>query len=75
MVNMRAAPTSFNPWNFTSGLEFWGIAGGAIAFDYGARTFRFGAVEEAEANQIVQTIRARYPLESEPPSNFGIAKS
>lgn len=35
---------------------------GAIAFDYGARTYRFGAeMDEAEARMIVNDILQRYP--------------
>jgi hypothetical protein len=33
-----------------------------IAFDYGAKTYRFGAgVDEAEAQAIVDTLRERWP--------------
>jgi phage shock protein PspC (stress-responsive transcriptional regulator) len=35
---------------------------GSLAFDYGARTFRFGSsVDEAEAKQIVAEIEQKYP--------------
>jgi hypothetical protein len=35
---------------------------GSIAFDYGARTFRFGSgVDEAEAKQILAEIQQKYP--------------
>ena len=35
---------------------------GSIAFDYGARTFRFGAgIDEAEAKQIVAEIQQKFP--------------
>ena len=38
-----------------------GIGGGLIAFDYGAKTFRFGAgVEEAEAQGIVTRLKSRH---------------
>jgi hypothetical protein len=41
----------------------YGLAGGFLAFDYGAKTIHFGAgVDEAEAKQILQTIQLRYPL-------------
>ena len=52
---------SFNPFDFASALQFWGIGGGLIAFDYGAKTFRFGAgVEEAEAQGIVTRLKSRH---------------
>jgi hypothetical protein len=35
---------------------------GAVAFDYGAATFRFGAgIDEAEAKQIVAEIQQKFP--------------
>jgi len=38
----------------------WGFGGGKIAFDYGARTFRFGAgIDEAEARDIVSQMQKR----------------
>jgi hypothetical protein len=40
-------------------MSFWGIGGGLIAFDYGAKTFRFGAsVDESEARDIVSELKA-----------------
>ena len=61
--NLRVSPQPFNPFNFSASLQFWGVGGGAIAFDYGARTYRFGGgVDEAEANQIIATIKERYKL-------------
>jgi len=45
-----------------STFVLWGLTGGHIAFDYGAKTYRFGAgVDEAEAKQIVKQIVDRYP--------------
>ncbi len=59
--NLRVAPLIFNPFDFTSALQFWGIGGGIVAFDYGAKTFRFGAsLDEAEANDIVAKLKARH---------------
>jgi hypothetical protein len=35
---------------------------GSLAFDYGARTFRFGtSIDEAEAKQIVAEIQQKFP--------------
>lgn len=39
------------------------IPDGTIAFDYGAKTYRFAqAIDEAEAKQLIDTIRQRYPI-------------
>jgi len=38
------------------------IGGGSVAFDYGARTIRFGSgLEEAEANALVDLLQSRHP--------------
>jgi hypothetical protein len=61
--DLRAAGMFFHPWSFKASLFFWGIGGGNIAFDYGAKTYRFGAsLEEAEARQLVKTIKERFPI-------------
>jgi hypothetical protein len=57
---LRVSPNTFNPFDFRSGLQFWGIGGGTIAFDHGAATIRFGAaLEEGEAKAVVLAIRSR----------------
>ena len=59
---LRVAPVTFNPMDFSNGLRFWGVGGGAIAFDYGAKTYRFGgALDEAEAKQVLARITERVP--------------
>ncbi len=59
---LRVSPLTFNPFDFRSSMTFWSIGGGALAFDYGFKTYRFGAgVDEAEARIILQTITARLP--------------
>jgi hypothetical protein len=62
--DLRAAPTTA-PWSLTdmrSSFAVWGLTGGHITFDYGAKTYHFGAgVDEAEAKQIVKQIVERYP--------------
>jgi hypothetical protein len=61
--SLRVAPDSFNLWDFSAALRFWGVGGGTIAFDYGASTNRFGAgVDEAEAKDIVTRIKERYRI-------------
>jgi len=61
MRDLRVGQVEFNPFNFSSSLQLWGIGGGVIAFDYGARTYRFGAgLDEAEARQAVNAIKQRH---------------
>ncbi|HEX9574576.1 MAG TPA: hypothetical protein VF994_10795 [Myxococcales bacterium] len=58
--NLRVVPFDGSIW---SGREsFAGMRGGPLAFDYGAKTVRFGAgVDEAEARMILDSIRTRFP--------------
>jgi len=52
--DLRVSAQPYRPFDRRSGLWFWGISGGWIAFDYGASTIRFAAgLEEAEAKQVV----------------------
>ncbi len=61
--NLRVAASSFNPFDLSAGLYFWGLGGGLLAFDYGAKTIRFGAaVEEAEARLILERFTRRHPF-------------
>src|SRR3990172_2835179 len=53
--DLRVSPSPYNPFNFRSGLQFWGVGGGVMAFDHGAATVRFGAaLEESEAKSITE---------------------
>ena len=41
------------------------LAGGTMAFDYGAKTFRFGGgVDEAEASHLIELLKSRYPFDT-----------
>jgi hypothetical protein len=52
--DLRVSAQPYRPFDRRSGLWFWGISGGWIAFDLGASTIRFAAgLEEAEAKQVV----------------------
>jgi hypothetical protein len=58
--NLKVSPESFNPWNMGAGMKMWGLGGGVVAFDYGARTIRVAAsVDEAEGRMIVSRIQER----------------
>jgi hypothetical protein len=56
--NLRVVPFDESLW---SRRDPW-TPTGPLAFDYGARTVRFGAgIDEAEARMIVDSIRTRFP--------------
>ena len=64
MRDLRIGQVGFNPLEFSSSLQLWGVGGGVIGFDYGARTYRFGAgLDEAEAKQVVTAIKQRYRIQ------------
>jgi hypothetical protein len=43
-------------------LEFWGISGGRLAFDYGAKTVQFGiGLDESEAEFLFTVIEKKHP--------------
>ena len=64
MRDLRAAQVGFNPLDLSSSLQLWGIGGGVIAFDHGAKTIRFGAgLDEAEAKEVVNAITQRYRIQ------------
>src|SRR5262249_38736022 len=62
--NLRASPQMVPGWAVQRAFwpPFLGASNGAIAFDYGAKTYRIGAsLDEAEARQIVATLSKQYP--------------
>ena len=61
--SLRVAHQSLNPADFRYALQFWGVGGGSISFDYGAKTYRFGnALDEAEAKMLVEEINQRFKI-------------
>jgi len=61
VANLRAAPPTGDGQKRLGAISL-GASEGAIAFDYGARTWRFGSdLDEAEAAQLVALILDRYP--------------
>ncbi len=65
MRNLRTTQVSFNPLDLASSLQLWGVGGGVIAFDYGAKTIRFGAgLDEGEAKEIVTAIKQCYRIQN-----------
>lgn len=58
--NLRTAPMVYDPSDVQSDLQFWGLGGGNLAFDYGARTYRL-AIGVDEAKAILDRILTRSP--------------
>jgi hypothetical protein len=54
--HLRVSPESRSPFDLRAGLRMYGIGGGTIAFDYGARTVRVANADEAEARRIVEAL-------------------
>lgn len=60
MRDLRVEQVGFNPLEFSSSLQLWGVGGGVITFEHRARTYRFGAgLDEVEAKQAVTAIQKR----------------
>jgi len=68
MRDLRVQLPGFNPIDVSSSLQLWGVGGGVMVFDYGARTYRFGAgLDEAEAKQVMMAIKQRYRIPESTP--------
>jgi hypothetical protein len=64
--DLRVA-TSPGAFDYRHSLQFWGLGGGRVAFDYGARTVYFAsAIDEAEAKLLVDRLRSRNHLLQSP---------
>jgi hypothetical protein len=64
--NLRVDNTAVNS-RYNQGFSPQTPFGGTIAFDYGSKTFRFGGgLDEAEASQLIERLKSRYPFESTP---------
>ena len=61
--NLRIPLTLANT-NLTIPAQSFG-GGGTIAFDYGAKTFRFGGgLADAEASHLIDVLKSRYPFDT-----------
>jgi len=61
--NLRVSPPAYDPFGWGAAGRFWGVTGGFVAFDYGAKTVRLAAsADEPEAAQIVREITARHSV-------------
>ncbi len=65
--DLRVSPQALPDW-WMRRSAWPGATLGQLAFDYGARTIRFGDCDEAEARMILAEIRQRFPqyLRSDP---------
>lgn len=59
--DMRTNPGNTSYFGFNNGMEFLGVTGGTVVFDYGASTHKFGSgLDEAEGKHIIEMLRVRY---------------
>jgi len=66
MKNLRYSPIPLSPWG-TRDERYWRWGGGDMVFDYGSKSVRFGAVDEAEGAAIIERLTRRLHLvQSEP---------
>jgi hypothetical protein len=58
--NVRLTENSPLTLETGGGMEFWGLSGGMISFDYGPAIQKFGlGISESEAAHILEAIKAR----------------
>jgi hypothetical protein len=61
-LRVSTATRSISIFSWSWEKEFYGLSGGCIAFDYGAKTINFGVgIYEAEAKQVLAEVQQRYP--------------
>jgi hypothetical protein len=61
-LRISTSMSSNDIFGWSRASRFYGMGGGLIAFDYGAKTMNFGiGIDEAEAKQILIKIHQRYP--------------
>ncbi len=59
--NLRISDLSPSSLAMGGGMEYWGLSGGTITFDYGPTPAKIGlSLDEAEAEHIIETIKARH---------------
>jgi hypothetical protein len=60
--NLRVSAGTPDPFGWSASTRSWGMPqAGVVAFDYGAKTFRFGgSIDEAEGTQIVRELMERH---------------
>lgn len=59
--NMRLTEVNLANPEMTRGMEFWGLSGGAITFDYGESIEKIClGIDEAEAGRVIEFIKTRF---------------
>jgi hypothetical protein len=62
VASLRVSNVQSSLWSMSGSMEFWGMSGGRLAFDYGAKTVQFGiGIDEAEAKLLIKDIEKKYP--------------
>jgi hypothetical protein len=63
LSNLRASGFFGPMMSWSSGMAYWGLSGGTIAFDYEGKTKRFGiSLNEDDSNQLVEALKTRLNL-------------
>lgn len=61
--NLHLNPQTASNLELGGGMEFWGLAGGTIAFDYDRGIYKFGlGLDEAEAIDIIKAFQSRFDI-------------
>lgn len=62
VVSLRISNSSPSVFTMSGSMEFWGMSGGRLVFDYGAKTVQFGVgIDEAEAKYLIRDIQRMHP--------------
>lgn len=57
--NLRVDSSVGSIFNQSYGMEFWGISGGSVHFDYGRSTHKFGnSMDDADAKFVIEQLKA-----------------
>lgn len=61
ITNLRLSDLSPTSLEYAGGMEFWGLSGGMITFDYESDIAKIGlGIDEDEARHIIELIKARH---------------
>ena len=61
VANLRLTEINPSALEMGGGMEFWGLSGGTITFDYGQDIQKIGlGIDESEATQIIELIKCRF---------------
>ena len=61
ITDLRLTDNSPYALEMSGGMEFWGLSGGMISFNYGPGIYKFAlGIDESEATRVIETIKARF---------------